>query len=167
MWSGSPEVAAAADTVNEALDDPLPLAGVGDLRVELQAVEAPFLVRHAGQGRVVRGADGMKAGRQGVDPVAVAHPDVQQAVALGAGVVLDVPQQPGVAAGAHLGVAVLAMGRRGDLAAELGGHGLHAVADAEHRDAEFEDGVVRPWRLVLVDRLRPAGEDHALGAEVA
>jgi hypothetical protein len=49
-----------------------------------------------------------EAGRQLGDLVAVAHPHVEQAVALGVSAVLDAVEQPGVAARAHLGVAELA-----------------------------------------------------------
>ena len=134
-----PEPGAAADAVDEALDDALALAGVGDLGVELEPVEAAVLVGDPGERGVGGLADGVEAGRQAIHPVAVAHPDIQQAIALGAGAVLDVAQQGRVAAGADLGIAVLALGCGGDGPAELGGHGLHPVTDAEHRDAEVED----------------------------
>jgi hypothetical protein len=103
-------VAAAADLVAEALDDALALLGVRDLRMELHAVEAARLVGDAGQrGIVGLGDDTEKPGGRRLDPVAVAHPDIEQAVALRAGVVLDVAQQPRMAAGADLCIAVLAL----------------------------------------------------------
>ena len=40
---------------------------------------------------------------------------------------------------------------------------LHAVADAEHRDAELEQLAIQARRAVGVDRGRAAGEDQALG----
>jgi hypothetical protein len=52
--------------------------------------------------------------------------------------VLDAFEQRGVAAGADLGVTELAGVTRLDLAAELLGHGLHAVADAQHRQAQLD-----------------------------
>ena len=64
--------------MDEALEDALALAGVGDLGVELQAVEAARLVGDAGQRRIGGLGDDAEAGRQALHPVAVAHPDVQQ-----------------------------------------------------------------------------------------
>ncbi len=76
-----------------------------------------------------------KPGGSSDDAVAVAHPHVEQAVALGVDPVLDVAQQRRVAASAHLRVAEFVHGAGLDAAAELRGHRLHAVADAEHRHA--------------------------------
>ena len=50
-----------------------------------------------------------------------------------------------------------------DLAAEVLGHQLHAVADAEHGDAELVEAGVDLRRVLGVDRGRPAGEDHRGG----
>ena len=47
-----------------------------------------------------------------------------------------------------------------DLAAEVLRHQLHAVADAEHGDAELVEAGVDLRRVLGVDRGRPAGEDH-------
>ena len=55
--------------------------------------------------------------------------------------ILDAVEQLRVAARAHFGVAELAHLAGLDLAAELLRHGLHAVADAEHRHAELEHRV--------------------------
>jgi len=82
-------------------------------------------------------------------------------VAVGVDAVLDVAQQRRVAARAHLGVAELVHGAGLDAAAELGGHGLHAVADAEHWDAEFEHSRRRRRRAGLRDRLGTARKDDA------
>jgi hypothetical protein len=48
-----------------------------------------------------------------------------------------------------------------DLAAELFGHELLAVADAEHRHAGLEQGVVRARAVGGGDGSRAAGEDDA------
>jgi hypothetical protein len=111
------------------------------------------LIRHAGDGGVGGLGDRLEAGRQLDHPVAVAHPHIQQAVALGAQVVLDPPQQGGVAAGAHLGVAVFVMVGVLHPPAELGGQGLHPVADAEQRHPEIEH------RLRAARGLSPAVTD--------
>ena len=54
-----------------------------------------------------------------------------------------------------------------DLAAQLLRHGLHAVADAEHRHAELEHRLRRARRLLVGDGLGAAGEDDALGLPLA
>ena len=61
-----------------------------------------------------------------------------------------------------IGAAELAVMAALDLAAELGGHGHLAVADAEHGHAGIEDGLRGARRAFLVNRLRAAGEDHRL-----
>ena len=65
---------------------------------------------------------------------------------------------------AHLGIAEFAMRAGFDLAAQLLGHGLHAVADAQHRHAQIKDQPAAPGACRLGDRLRPAGEDDAARA---
>ncbi len=52
-----------------------------------------------------------------------------------------------------------------DLAAELGGHGHLAVADAEHRHAGLEDRLRRARGSLVGHRGRAAGEDHRFGLE--
>ena len=72
-----------------------------------------------------------------------------------------------MAARAHLGIAELAHFAGLDAAAELLRHGLHAVADAEHRDAELEDRLWRAARRLFVRRHVAAGQDDAGGVELA
>ena len=54
-----------------------------------------------------------------------------------------------------------------DLPAEALRHQVHAVADAECRHAELEDGRIDLRRAVCVDRGRPAGEDQRDGIATA
>ena len=68
-------VAAGAADVDEVEEDPAAEFGVVDLGVELDPVETARLVGHRRGRRVVRPADGVEAGRQARDPVAVRHPD--------------------------------------------------------------------------------------------
>ena len=68
----------------------------------------------------------------------------------------------GVAAGAHGGKAELALVAALDLAAQLVRHGLHAVADAQHRHAELEHRLRRLVGRVFVHAGVAAGEDDAL-----
>ena len=72
-----------------------------------------------------------------------------------------------VAARAHLGIAEFAHLAGLDLAAQLPRHGLHAVADAQHRHAQIEHRLRRARRRVFGHRHVAAGQDHAAGAEFA
>ena len=92
--AGVPERVAAADAAHEPLEDGAPGARVGDLGMELDAVEAPRVVRHRRERRVRRGGDRGESGRQRLDAVAVAHPHVEQRGIRGA-LVSDAVQQPG------------------------------------------------------------------------
>ena len=109
---------------------------VHDLGVELHAVDARARgprARRPGRRRV-RGGDGEAVGRAG-DGVEVAHPHVLvggQAVAEQHGAGVDVTRRAAVRPYSPRPV-------RGDLAAELLGDELGAVADAEDRDAEVVD----------------------------
>jgi hypothetical protein len=85
-------------------------------------------------------------------------------MAFGRHEILQAVEQLGVAMGTHLGVAELAMIRPFDLAAQLGRHGLHAVADAQNRYARFEDLAGNFQRLFVVGRSVAARQDDALQA---
>ena len=85
-----------------------------------------------------------EVGGQFHDLVAMAHPHVQQGLTTTADMVGDVVQQATAAYPADLGVAEFTGVRTLYLAAELFGHGLHAVADAQHRDAQLKHAGRRP-----------------------
>ncbi|MNH13722.1 hypothetical protein D3C79_733030 [compost metagenome] len=147
------------------------LTGVGHFRVELHAVE--FLL-FAGHGRMGAGGglrDRGEAGRDLGHLVTVAHPDVQQGVAVGGDGVFDVAQQgaglTGLTQHFDLGITKLTFGGRLHLATELLGHGLHAVADAEHRHAGVEHVLGGAGAAGLGHGLGAAGEDDAVGIEFA
>src|SRR4029077_13599912 len=63
-------------------------------------------------------------------------------------------------------VAELALTRCGDAPAELLCHGLHAVADTEHRRAELEHRSGRVRCICRGHRLGSAGENHAARTKV-
>lgn len=150
-----PIVAAAADLVHEAGNHLPALECVRYLGVELHGVEMARFVGHRRDRRRVIAADHLEARRQFGDLVAVAHPDIEQTMALFVGPVLDVAEQRRVAARADLGITELPLARAFDLAAQLLCHGLHAIADAEHRHTEFKHALRRMPSLGLVDRIRP------------
>ena len=92
-------------------------------------------------------------------------------MAFGRGEVGNILEQRGMAVGADFGIAEfagLAGGFGGHhLAAQLLGHGLHAVADAEDRDAQLENDLRCARRIAFGDRVGAAGQDDALGAVIA
>ena len=92
--AGSPARCASADVVHEPVQDACALAGMGDLGMELDTVEAALLVRDPRDGRAVRRCDELEPGRQRAHAIAVAHPHVEQSVALGVHLVLDAGEQP-------------------------------------------------------------------------
>ena len=158
---------AGADLAHEALDQPRTLQRVRDLGVELHGVVTARLVRHRGERRIRRRRHWHEARRQRVDAVAVAHPHVEHGAARAVGVVAQAVEQPARRADGDLRVAELAMIGRRDAATELLRHGLHAVADAEHRHAGLEHRRGRARRLGVGHRLGAAGEDDAARAERA
>ena len=165
--AGAPQRIGAADLAHEALYQPCSLRGVRDLRVELHAVETPPLIAHRGEGnRGGRGRD-RKAARQGIDPVAMAHPHVEHRAPVGIAPVLELIEQARGSGYPHLGVAELPLARARHAPAELLRHGLHAVADAEHRNPEVEHRAGRPRRARLGHRLGAAGQDHPARREAA
>ena len=101
------------------------------------------------------------------DAIAVTHPHVQQPMAFGADTILDVAQQRRVAARPDFGVAEFAHLARHHLAAQLRRHGVHAVANAEHRHAQLIDGARRGGRPLHGHGLRSPGKDHAARAKGA
>ena len=77
----------------------------------------------------------------------------------------SMPVNSGVVRGdADAGRAVLAVVERDDVATELVGHQLGAVADAEDRDPARPDRRVRPRGARVVDRVRAARQDDRPGA---
>src|SRR5690606_35876785 len=129
-------------------DDVRTSRSVHDLRMELDAVHLLGGVRDGAKWGVVRQPDGGEARRHARDAVTVAHPDVdalatREAVEDARWFLDDDVRQP-----------ELALLRALDLAPEQVGHQLHAVADAEDRDAELEDALVDFRRAVLVDARR-------------
>jgi hypothetical protein len=131
---------------------------VDHLGVELHAVDAPLGVADRAEGRVAADADGLEAGRKRGDAVAVGHPHVER-LALG-----EAMEDAFGPLDDDSSVAVLALLRGLDLAAELVGDELQAVADAEHRDAEVENALVDAGRALAVHARGAAREDD--GARV-
>ena len=130
---------------------------MGDFRVELKTVDRQRVVPNGGQRACGRAGQRPKIGRHLVDLIAVAHPD--HGVGWHAG-----EERVGLQ---HLaaGAAVFAGLRPADVAAEGVAGQLHAVADAEHGNAEPEDARVAPRGAGLVDTRRTTREDNSLGSQ--
>src|SRR2546422_8670560 len=82
---------------------------------------------------------------------------------------LEPGEQPGCgrAAQRHLRPSILPLGRRRDLPAREVGDELHAVADAEDRDAEFEQLRIGARRARVEHGVGTARENDPLGGELA
>ncbi|MNE22173.1 hypothetical protein D3C80_1153660 [compost metagenome] len=140
---------------------------MGHFRVELHAVVAAGVVGHAGD-RAARGAgQDMEFFRDAGDLVTVAHPHVQAEDAVGIDVVFDAIEQAALADYINAGIAELTQLGTFNLAAQLLGHGLHAVADTEYRYAQVPDGLWRARAVGFVHGLGTAGEDDAARGEFA
>ncbi len=80
--------------------------------------------------------DDLESGRHRDHAIAVTHPHIEYAAALRVAIVLEPIEQPRAVRRPDLRGAEFPMTGRFDLTAELRGHGLHAVANAEHRHAQ-------------------------------
>ena len=132
--------------------------------MKLHAVKAAALIGHRGIRRIGRARDRTETGRQRLDAIPVAHPDIEQHAPVALAIAQPIEQRTRRAQG-DLGVAELACVAARDAAAELLRHRLHAVANAEHRHRECEYRARCPWRRSVSDRLRTAREDDAACAE--
>ena len=153
--------------MHEPIENARALPGVGDLGMELQPVKTAVLVGHPRQGRAVAAGDQLEPRRQLLNAIAMAHPHIQQTITFRRGVVLDVTQQPRMAASPYLGITEFAVCRGFYRPAQLHRHGLHPIADTQHRYAQFKHQLLRARRLGQRHRLRPPREDDALGIEGA
>lgn len=150
-----PVAGEACDLADEIAQQLGAVGRVHHFGVEHQAVIFALLVLDHGERGVRRHAGNDKARRHFGDAVAMAHPDLMAFAHAPGGL-----EQLALGFDLDIGAAEFAVMPALDLAAELGGHGHLAVADAEHGNAGIEDGLRRARRACLMHRLRPAGEDH-------
>jgi hypothetical protein len=163
--AGGPQRLAAAEVQHEPPQNALALPGVGHFGMELQPVPAPVLVGDAGDRAGGGAGDAGKPRRQGRHPVAVAHPDIQQGMAFGIRMILDVAQQGGVGVSADLGIAELTMSGRLHPSSQLRGHGLQAIANAEQRNPEIVDDLGGARTVDHRGGFRTAGQNNPARAE--
>ena len=153
---------ALADVEHEAVEHFAALERVRHFRMELDGIKALFLVAHAGDRAGGRGAHDLEARGKLGNLVAVAHPDLEHAVAFLGAEVLNAFEKLGVTVGADFGVAELTLRAAFDATAELLGHRLHAVADAENRNAGFEHGLAGLVVAFFIGAHVRAGKNDAL-----
>ena len=135
--------------------------------MELHGVELARLVGHAGDGGGGVAGDDLEAGRQLGDLVAMAHPDIQQAVTFVVHAVLNVAEQRGMPMCSNFRIAELAVECILNLAAQLSRHGLHAVTDAQYGYSQFKHGLRGLGGFILINGIRTAGKNNAGRFEVA
>ena len=163
--AGGPGRGAAGDLAHESPQDFAALQGMGYLGMELDRVESARLIGHGGDRRIIARGDCLESRGHRDDVVAVAHPHVEHAPARRVAIVFQRVQQARGGGWPNLCGAEFAPARALDLAAQLGGHGLHAVADAEHWYAHLEHVARRLQALGVVHRLGAAREDHRPGVK--
>ena len=155
----SPLTAEAADTVEEILQDFGAVLRVYHLRVELHAVELLFRALHRRMAAAGTLGNGSEAGGGRFHLHPVAHP------------VNSLFRHPGKEGGGgvdgQLGLAVFPGNGLAALAAQKMHHQLHAVADAQHRDAQGEQGRIHRRCAFFKHRGRAAGEDQRIRPEGA
>src|SRR3954447_157624 len=149
-----PRHVAAADVAQERLEDVLPVRGVDDLRVELDAVHRALARLERRDRRGGRRRQRGEAGRRLEHRVAVRHPAALVGRQAG--------EQPPRLADRQLRAPELADLRALDAPAERQRHELHPVADAEHRDAELEQLGIQARRALGAHGPPPAAQDQAL-----
>ena len=140
---GIPVVRQAGALVQEGFDELLSHRGVLDLRMPLHAVQPAGFVLHGCDGGAFGVCQHFEAFRRGLDGHSVAHP----CVLLGRGAF----EQAFSLIDGGLGLAILAQSRLVDIRSQRIGHGLEAVADAQHGDASLEQ---------LLVHARGAGFEH-------
>ncbi len=137
--------------VEEVLEQLGAMRCVHDLGMELDAVERPVGVLERGDRGRRRAGDNTRPGWRRDDRITVAHPD---------GLPFGQAVEERSALCMQRRLAELGDAGPIDAPAEILGHELHAVADAEDRHAEVEQARIDPGRALRVDGGRPAREDE-------
>ena len=148
-----PVAGAAADVVGEVAQDVEAVIGVCDFGMKQERVEPPLLCHHRRNRRVRAGRRHLKAGGRGLDEVAVARPHAQVRRHR------IEERRPRVNVDGRQPELAVWGGR--DLAAERVRHELHAVANAEHRNAGLVDARFAMRRAGFRHALRSARQHDA------
>jgi len=125
---------------------------VHDFRVELQPIEAPGNVHHGSNRRVFRMSEHGKAGRERLNAIAMAHPDLEHARKVAEERILGAIHR-------YRSRAILAAAARGDTSTQPLRKQLHPVADAEHRQRARQDVLWQCRGTRVVHAARPSRKD--------
>ncbi len=163
----APQSVAPGYFADEALENSRALQSVSHFRMELHAVEAALLVAHRRKRNGIRGRRGNESLGELGDAVAMAHPHIEHRAPAVVTPILDQVEQAGRIGDSDLCVTELALRGWRDATAQLLRHGLHAVADAQHRNAERESRLGRLRRICIGDGLGTAGKNDSARFERA
>src|SRR5208337_1771166 len=92
--------------------------------------------------------------RQKFYPVSMAHPDFR--------FLRYAPEEVCFIIDDEFGFAVFSFGSPGHFSSQAMGHQLHAITDAQHRNAEPEHLKVGNWRPTVIYTGRPSGKDDTV-----
>ena len=158
----APGTAGPTYLIQEVMEHPRAVFRMADLRMKLNAVKPPYLVRdcHMGAG----GGMGRQpeSGRNARHIVAMAHPGdalLREPLKNGTGPVIPRYGFPVLSGGILL--------RRRHLAAQHLGQQLTAVADAKDRDPQFKDRRIHLGRSRFIYAVRTPGKDDPDGGKRA
>src|SRR2546430_10304133 len=140
--------------MEKILEDLQALWRMGDFRMELNAIQPARGILHGGDGCIVRTSDALEPGRQLLDAVTVAHPHRDLAGR-------QTPEKRTACIDQELGMAILALSRRGHPTAELMCHQLHTIAYAENRGLYLKELSADRRGFWLVHTGWPSRKDNA------
>ncbi len=143
----------AADIKKEIVEDFRTLGRMHHFGVKLDAVEMPFFIGRNGVRDIAGRGHNFEPGRQGLKAVAVAHPHLRRRS--------DAFEKTALAGDIQHRPAIFAKSRFGQLAAQLVGHQLLAVADAEDRMRSLIERLRQARRILGQNRSRAARQDIA------
>ncbi len=138
---------------------------MGHFRVELHAVKTFFFVGHNGKRAGFGAGDGHKISRDGGHFIAMAHPYVQQRFTFCADRIFNALNQGTVRLNFYLRITEFTLIGTLNMAAKLHRHGLHTIANAQYRNAGFEDILRRARAILLSGAFRAAGKNNAVRIE--
>jgi len=153
-----PFAPASGDLVDKVLDDLHAPGCVGDLGMKLQSEKIPLSILNGGVGRIFRNGHCFEAGWKSGEFVTMRVPDLQFAWQF-------VKESTTAILHAQRAFSVLALLAGLNLALEVFGHQLQAVADAEDGHAKLKDPSVGQGSLAGINALWTAGKNEGLGVE--
>ncbi len=159
--AGRPVRPGAADPEQEVLQHLRAARRVHDLRMELHPEQRLGAMPERGHRGVRAPSENLPAGGRHVHPVAVRHPH------RGVGAGGEPLEQPLPLQDLDVRPPVFPLARLAHFAAREMSQQLHAVADAEHRNAQIEQRGVRGRGVRIVDGAGAAREDDPRGGKGA